>query len=333
MKTSGDGPFLVRLTMDLEPRGAEDERILREFGKSADGRHFTRDVMVPGGITLEGLHHVIQEAFGFLDGHLHKFNLPGERLEEICENKAKKFCGFYGVFLHYADDERPMGIPAQNYTGTQRSFLARPPYSGPYERNVREESYGVQQTLLGKVLDSQKVDLDDPEIGSMGIEEFVLKYLRDSFYELKSDLMLSAVLAPEGEKLPSGSEWNDAFDVSKPECFGYLTDRLEYLYDFGDGWRVDITRPAIPEGMEKVARKVERNDSPICVAKSGLMLVDDVGGTFGYTEFLRCVFGEGPSEHFSYDNKDETYRWAHDTFGWTRRNHYPSELFNAKSLW
>ncbi len=65
-----------------------------------------------------------------------------------------------------------------------------------------------------------------------------------------------------------------------------VTDAIHYAYDYGDGWTFTITCLDIFTEGEEYDR-VWENGGPVCIAKDGGMLIDDVGGIGGYIDFLR----------------------------------------------
>ena len=87
-----------------------------------------------------------------------------------------------------------------------------------------------------------------------------------------------------------------------------FTDSLVYYYDYGDDWEVRVTcknvycaeemegeeAPAfIGDEDKEVSAKlydavhaVSKNKNPLCIATDGVNVVDDIGGLYGFCEFL-----------------------------------------------
>ncbi|MDO4491866.1 MAG: hypothetical protein Q4B85_12435 [Lachnospiraceae bacterium] len=59
----------LHLELNLEYSSDEQKKVLRKYGKMKDG--ITRDFIVPGNMTLHGLHYAIMKAFGWQNSHLH----------------------------------------------------------------------------------------------------------------------------------------------------------------------------------------------------------------------------------------------------------------------
>ncbi len=76
---------------------------------------------------------------------------------------------------------------------------------------------------------------------------------------------------------------------------------IEYEYDFGDGWLHEV----LFEGRSP-AEPGKRY--PLCVEGEGACPPDDVGGVFGYADFLEAIADPEHEEH------DEFLEWAGGSF-------------------
>lgn len=317
-------PFVLHLSMDLNPGEYKDvAEALREYGSCSNGRYFTRDIVVPGDITLYALHYAIQRLYGFTNSHTRKFMIPEERIIELSGNSIRKLFEFYGVFLQIPYQDSPTGIPPYYYLDDYddedisiRSWLKQK-YTGPYLKNPKEESYLHQQKKAKELLRTAKENYDiyglDTE--SATAEEFFRHPLSVNADSLLLRLPVAEVIAPEGTALLNADEWNTQ---SNSDDFEYLTKVINYEYDTGDGWEVEITRPDDIQFSDKVFRKVMETHCPVCIASDGFYLVDDVGGIDGYTDFIRCVFGGIMEEYSNFESPDDAYAWAHYTFEWSK---------------
>ena len=110
---------------------------------------------------------------------------------------------------------------------------------------------------------------------------------------------------------------------SDPSVFP-LTDQLHYEYDYGDGWEIEIfllEEYDSPDNCPEEAKPVFETGRSVCVAADGLPVLDDVGGIWGYCEFLEALYGEND------DPEDRAWRreWARD-MGWTGRIKNPKNI-------
>lgn len=73
--------------------------------------------------------------------------------------------------------------------------------------------------------------------------------------------------------------------------------RFAYLYDFGDGWEHDVV-------VEKLLPPEPRVRYPLCLAGRGACPPEDVGGPWGYDEFLTAIRDPDHEQH------DELLEWV-----------------------
>ncbi len=123
----------------------------------------------------------------------------------------------------------------------------------------------------------------------------------------------------------------DAPDLQVPTS--PVTDELLYNYDFGDNWKIRITASRncvdlVESGritqaeLDRANVKCREVYRPVLIARDGEMLVDDVGGIHGFTEFLQQVNpelkGMDPEEKEAAKRQKKEYlEWAR-SLGWHR---------------
>lgn len=87
--------------------------------------------------------------------------------------------------------------------------------------------------------------------------------------------------------------------MKQPFVYSF-TDKLLYQYDFGDNWTIRITgsrncADLVESGkitqdmLDKSNIKARVTYRPVLLARDGEMLIDDVGGTSGFAEFIRAI--------------------------------------------
>jgi len=77
--------------------------------------------------------------------------------------------------------------------------------------------------------------------------------------------------------------------------------KFMYEYDFGDSWEHDIL-------VEKILPPDPKMKSPVCLAGKRACPHEDVGGVWGYAEFLQAIKDPQHPEH------DEYLEWVGDEF-------------------
>jgi len=120
-----------------------------------------------------------------------------------------------------------------------------------------------------------------------------------------------------------------------------LTDELIYTYDYGDDWTVRITCEdayvlqldeksdgynIVDKNLEPVSgqirealEKILSDMGPICIAAEGVNVMDDVGGIYGYADFLEEL------NNCPKDQAREMRAWARE-MGWTGRVVKPQNM-------
>ena len=77
------------------------------------------------------------------------------------------------------------------------------------------------------------------------------------------------------------------------DVIGGTGDRFLYVYDFGDNWRHDIV-------VEEVVASDAGKPKALCLAGEGCCPPEDVGGVFGYYDFLDAIADPDHEEHDEY---------------------------------
>ncbi len=126
--------------------------------------------------------------------------------------------------------------------------------------------------------------------------------------------------------------------IDSPEqqvCPLPFTDVLFYNYDFGDDWKIRITASENCEDLVESGRitqaeldrahvKCREVYRPVLIAKDGENLVEDVGGVYGFAEFLQTINPKmqdmtPEEEEIARQEKKESLEWA-KSLGWKREN-------------
>lgn len=132
-----------RLHMELVSRINDSEltETLQKHGGVKYGRTISRDVVVPYDIPLYAVHYLIQRLFGFQNSHLHRFELPREKLLQLTENKAGVWRDLVGIVFRSPLMDEEDEFWADDYeTGSFKNWLTKK-YTGPYLSQCHGEGY------------------------------------------------------------------------------------------------------------------------------------------------------------------------------------------------
>ena len=111
---------------------------------------------------------------------------------------------------------------------------------------------------------------------------------------------------------------------SKVKIDKYLSQykTIEYVYDFGDYWKHEITLEEVVEDYQY--------DHPTCIEGEGACPPEDVGGIHGYTAFLQAIDDKKHPEH------DKLKEWAGPYYNYTfdikRTNKFMQDILKLKKV-
>jgi len=334
---------------------AERKRILRKYGRSTTGNSIERDILIPADMTLHALHYAIQRLYGWGNSHLRSFRLPPEIYQELTNNTVRGWGNLIGVlfqttypeyaqFAQYGDDDYEHG--------SHRVWL-RKKYTGPYGYLNDFERYNVAvaefEDFTRRFLNMAVYEPFDLRKGNKGREERITKHasvidltldelnasivMEEGTEDLLERLTVTSVLAPTGTATAGFAELNqrmvnrlyvnDFDEIEEPEVKP-VTTKLIYKYDYGDGWKIEITMlkdcfDLLEEGyitdkeLTDAKNTVIDKYKPVCIHQDGIFVVDDVGGFGGFVDFLRIL-----NESDNAEEKEQMRAWA-SGMGWNTR--------------
>ena len=101
-------------------------------------------------------------------------------------------------------------------------------------------------------------------------------------------------------------DWGDGpLDARKMRLLGVLEDTgaktLNYLYDFGDGWEHTIK-------VERITDPMPGLTYPLLIDATGRCPPEDVGGPWGYAEFLEAIANP------KHENHADMVQWVGELF-------------------
>lgn len=139
--------------------GEKDQDVLRALLKTKGG--ISRDLIVPGNMSLHQLSYALQKAFGFQNSHLHHFSLPKRLLRQLTGDRTGNWVEMCGIYLHapvaedfndlywdddYREGKSPNVWMKSKYTGDPADYAVGETYIDTL-RLMDEEKEWVQEQM------------------------------------------------------------------------------------------------------------------------------------------------------------------------------------------
>ncbi len=295
---------------DSEIEGADDPIV--KYAKVK--KSISRDVLVPEDITLHSLHYVILKLFGWQNGHLHSFSLREDDFQKLTSDRFEKYSQLCGVYFRFpTEDYEDLYWDDDYEEGRSFSTWLRSKYTGPYGYGGEGDYYLPNQHEVRRFYE---------HFSNMNVKKLSLQQIQEKIdlggnpNNLLERLCLRDVLYVNSSE-DMGKYAADVSNICGTDATP-VTHELVYEYDYGDGWEVRITLSDAAY-TEEEKDFVCQNYRPCCIRKDGLNVLDDVGGMWGYRDFLVTIH-EGSEEE-----QEEMREWAR-YLGWTGRNVSPRNM-------
>jgi hypothetical protein len=104
------------------------------------------------------------------------------------------------------------------------------------------------------------------------------------------------IIDGEYYSIPSEDDWEPVIDEREynlEDVAAYERSKFIYEYDFGDSWEHEIT-------VEKILPSVSKRECPRCIKGKRACPPEDVGGIWGFEDFLEAIKDPKHEEHESY---------------------------------
>lgn len=159
----------------------QDPSALRALLKTRNG--ISRDVIVPGKMSLHQLSYVIQELFGFMNSHLHHFSLPKALFQQLTDGEVSNWAEMCGVYLHVPVEEDFSDLYWDDNYREGKSFKTwrRSKYIGEQPNYAVGETYIDSMRLLKEEMDwireMMEEEGDDRSFQDLSLEEYKREYV------------------------------------------------------------------------------------------------------------------------------------------------------------
>lgn len=325
------------------------KRLLRRYAESTDEGTLTRDFLIPEDMTLHSIHYLLQQAFGWQNCHHRSFHLREGAFNRVTENSFERWKELIGVLFRSPVISGRILYWDEDYVGGDIKDWLKSKYTGPYGASLPGEDYEMLQQSMDRLIERvPEITVEKaPPNGANGqrekttekipIQEASLEELKAAITfegppdQLLESLQVRSVLrfpVEEDSEPSEGPELSEESEEGEDPGIFPVTDVLIYRYDYGDDWVVyltllpdweDLLEDNVITGDELVQaeRTVSDEHRPICMARRGMNVMDDIGGLEGFSDFLEII----------YESKDraevERYLTAAERLGWDTKKTSP----------
>ena len=254
--------------------------VMKRFGMSNSGE-LSRTIMVRGDMPLWSLHYALTAAFGFLNEHLHRYELFEDDLLRITESSTKEWCNQIGELFKSPTRDENDDFWADDYQKGSFQNWRRKKYSFPFVCHSKyltsQDSKNDFQRYLDRFDDKFQINqygyVIPEEVAHFDSE--VYRFVNLPFENIKTMFEYSPFTLLE------------TLTIDK---LAKMFKHIKYLYDYGDGWEFDIAfkEDYISCHFDKELVR------PLMLKADGLNLVEDVGGLDGYQRMLIVLFNLKP---------------------------------------
>ena len=317
----------LHLELDMEYVDEKEKELLKKHGYMKNS--ISRDILAPSDITLHALHYVILRAFGWQNGHLHNFSLPDHVFEELTDNRFSAWAELAGVYFRFPTENFEDIYWDDDYEENQsfKSWLKKK-YTGPYKYRGFSEHYLYNQEEVQGMFSRWEEITDHELLERLPITSLMYTGQENSITEAKehAKCQLSEFYFKDIYE-----QYESAYFKSRKQRREFLekyninvlpvTHLLNYSYDYGDGWKVKITCDGVfskDEIEQGIIEEVIEKHRPVCIAKDGIELVDDVGGIHGFCEMLETIYECDFYDEEAVEERESMLNWA-QMMGWTGR--------------
>lgn len=190
-------PMAMQLHLELDMEYVSDEEIevLQKYGRMDNT--ISRDFIVPGNITLHGLHYAIMKAFGWQNSHLHSYRPYPEEFDQMTDgSKVKEWNRLVGMYFRFPSDDYEDIYWDDDYEESMsfKSWL-KSKYCGPYVY------YGTSEHYLAAQKEVEWFKRKYPEIQSKSTDQREWGVLFDGFCEemIERPMLWTVLRTPDEE--------------------------------------------------------------------------------------------------------------------------------------
>ena len=235
---------VLRLHLELTDWLSDEKKdVLRTHGGVKYGDNISRDVVVPADIPLYAVHYLIQRLFGWQNSHLHKFELPEEKLKMITDNRVGMWAQYVGIIFRspYMSEEDEFW--ADDYeSGSFKNWLTRK-YTGPYLSQCHGEGYVScihdMQAMFKDVLQKRLYYILYVKYSEEDVRIVSMTPVYDADGKMNPE--------PTAEWLPHGEKWVETVEFGDAPVMGLKGSHERGCFDLIERLPVNCILTSDPE--------------------------------------------------------------------------------------
>ena len=299
--------FKITATLVDDMDSSKD--IFSKFGRSKSGL-IKREFVVREDMPLYALHYALEKAFGFLNEHLHMFELNKDDFDNLTKGSSKIWRENVGILFKSPFRDENEDFWCDDYKSGSfenwRKKKYKPPfiYKGLYP--TKDDQQNNNNYFIKKFNDQFVVRTN---------EKYNYKTAVTLFFHKKKDSDITNEYICSFNELPIET-LHTLFDHKMTALLETLTIKemfehyksFTYSYDYGDNWEFKIE---IDEYVDEEDEEyVNLTKLPKMISFDGLNLVEDVGGISGYCRFLYTLYNLKEIKEFeigSYESDNKYY--------------------------
>ncbi len=204
---------------------AKERRQLFKLAKAEKG--ISRDILVPGNMTLHALSYAIMKSFGWQNSHLHNFALSKEDFDQVTGNgNVGQYFGLCGILFRFVDNVADAYWDDDYEENISFRSWIRKKYSAPFKNGSVGDSWIANRWDIFK-FDERFPEYDQDSTFEEMMDSVILD--QDPNYLIER-LTVSEVLLQKSAHRPTLKIWKN--DLTEKEIF--LDDYLEDIdVDYG----------------------------------------------------------------------------------------------------
>ena len=282
------------------------KEIFFKFGRSKSGL-IMREFVVREDMPLYALHYALEKAFGFLNEHLHMFELNKDDFDNLTKGSSKIWRENVGILFKSPFRDGNEDFWCDDYESGSFENWRKKKYKPPF---IYKGLYPTKNDWQNNI--NYFIKKYDDQFVVLTNAKYNYKTAFPLFFHKKKDSDITNEYICSFNELPIGT-LHTLFDHNMTALLETLTIKeifehyksFTYSYDYGDSWEFKIE---IDDDVDE--EDVNLTKLPKMISYDDLNLVEDIGGISGYCRFLYTLYNLKEIKEFeigSYESDNKYY--------------------------